>query len=72
MKTGRHEGSRTAIKECGRVWFRVTSGQEGGEVQAEKVAKFSSTLAVEEEQLKQLKSVLGTQVGLLEKCRSLQ
>ena len=43
----------------------MTSGEEGGEVQAEKVAKFSSSLAEEEEQLKQLKSVLGTQVRLL-------
>jgi len=43
------------------ILARVTSGEEGGEVQAEKVAKFSSSLAEEEEQLKQLKSVLGTQ-----------
>jgi len=43
------------------ILARVTSGEEGGRVDAEKVVPYTSTVDTEEEQLKELKSVLGTQ-----------
>ena len=45
-----------------QIMANITGGQEG-EVAADKIVKFCSTVASEEEELRSLKNVLGTQVS---------
>ena len=52
-----------------QIMVSITGGQAGeGEVVADKIVKFSSTVASEEQELKSLKHVLGTQVS----CKNTQ